>query len=60
MEKEALNIILDSISKVVNTKNKNFIEIGSAPGLVSLFYQKWASKQNIDYEITAIEPSLQM
>ena len=58
-KKEALNIILDSISKVVNTKNKiNFIEIGSASGLVSLFLAKWASKQNIDYEITAIEPSL--
>ncbi len=56
-KKDALNLIIKNINKT-SPNRINFLEVGSASGLVSLFLAKWANKRGLEYEITCIEPSL--
>ena len=58
-KRQALTCIIETIlNKNKKSSKFNFIEIGAASGIVSLFLAEWAKKKNITYEITALEPSL--
>ena len=57
-KKDALTTIIKYLKNDGLPSSINFLEIGAASGLVSLFLAKWSSKYKVSYDITCIEPSL--
>ena len=57
-KKGALTMIIKYLKDDSLTTNINFLEIGAASGLVSLFLAEWSSNNKVNYDITCIEPSL--
>ena len=57
-KKGALTMIIKYLKNDGLPCSINFLEIGAASGLVSLFLAKWSSNNKNNYEISCIEPSL--
>ena len=60
-KRSALSSILETLltSKEIKKEKINFLEIGAASGIVSLFLAKWLSSKSIPYDIVCIEPNLE-
>ena len=60
-KRSALSSIIETLltSKEIKNKKINFLEIGAASGIVSLFLAKWLISKDIPYEIICIEPNLE-
>lgn len=56
-KRSSLTLILELIQEK-KLKDINFLEIGAASGLVSLFLAKWAKDNSLENNIYCIEPSL--
>ena len=58
-KRSALTSIIETLLTINDIKNCkiNFLEIGAASGVVSLFLAKWLKSKNISYEIICIEPN---
>ena len=57
-KKDVLRMIIKYLKDDGLPSSINFLEIGAASGLVSLFLAEWSSNNKKNYDISCIEPSL--
>jgi len=57
-KRDALTLILAHIKENETITENNYLELGAASGIVSLFLARWLKQNNINHSITCVEPNI--